>query len=143
MQLWLSISGLGGDHAQDYPGERLIVCKDPLLAAERAAAQDLWRRRSATWRPRGGHPAAEAACAGEPDRAPRGQVLGRCRVGQRFTIEITDRAFHYHRDAAAIAAEAALDGLYVIRAGVDAAQLSATETVRSPTAGRAERTFAA
>jgi hypothetical protein len=118
----------------DYPGERLIVCKNPLLAAERTRKrQDLL---AATERDL----AAIAAATQRPKRPVRGQaqiglrvgkVLGRYKVGKHFTIEITDRTFHYHRDAAAIAAEAALDGLYVIRTSVDAARLSATETVRS------------
>jgi hypothetical protein len=60
-----------------------------------------------------------------------GKVLGRYKVGKHFTIAITDRTFHYARDAAAITAEAALDGLYVIRTSVAAGRLSAPETVRS------------
>jgi hypothetical protein len=60
-----------------------------------------------------------------------GKVQGRYKVGKHFTIAITDRTLHYQRDEAAIAAEAALDGLYVIRTSVAASQLPATETVRS------------
>ena len=118
----------------DYPGERLIVCKNPLLAAERA------RKRQELLAATERDLAAIAAATQRPKRPLRGQaqiglrvgkVLGRYKVGKHFTIAITDRTFHYHRDAAAIAAEAALDGLYVIRTSVDAARLSAPETVRS------------
>ena len=118
----------------DYPGERLIVCKNPLLAADRArkrqellaaTERDLAVIATATQR------------AKRPLRGPApiglrvGKVLGRYKVGKHFTIEITARAFGYQRDEAAIAAEAALDGLYVIRTNVPAGRLLAPETVRS------------
>jgi hypothetical protein len=118
----------------DYPGERLIVCKNPLLAADRArkrqellaaTERDLAVIATATRR------------AKRPLRGPApiglrvGKVLGRYKVGKHFTIEITDRTFRYQRDEAAIAAETALDGLYVIRTNVPAGRLLAPETVRS------------
>src|SRR6202795_3922280 len=118
----------------DYPGERLIVCKNPLLAADRArkrqellaaTERDLALIALATQR------------AKRPLRGPAamglrvGKVLGRYKVGKHFTIEISARTFRYQRDEAAIAAEAALDGLYVIRTNVPARRLLAPETVRS------------
>ena len=118
----------------DYPGERLIVCKNPLLAADRArkrqellaaTERDLAVIATATQR------------AKRPLRGPAaiglrvGKVLGRYKVGKHFTITITDRTFRSQRDEAAIAAEAALDGLYVIRTNVPAAGLLAPETVRA------------
>ena len=117
-----------------YPGERLIVCKNPLLAEERARKRrDLL---DATDR-------ELAAIAAATQRARRplrgrapialrvGQVLGRRKVGKHFTLEITETRFRYARDAAAIAREATLDGLYVIRTKVDAARLPAPEVVRA------------
>ena len=118
----------------DYPGERLIVCKNPLLAADRARTRqellaaterDLAIIAMATQR------------AKRPLRGPApiglrvGKVLGRYKVGKHFTIEITDRTLRSQRDEAAIAAETALDGLYVIRTNVPAGRLLAPETVRS------------
>jgi hypothetical protein len=58
-----------------------------------------------------------------------GKVLGRFKVGKHFQLDIGETTFRYTRDAAAIAREAALDGLYVIRTNVDAVQLAAAETV--------------
>ena len=118
----------------DYPGERLIVCKNPLLAAERARKrQELL---AATERAL----AAIAAATQRPIRPLRGPaaiglrvgaVLGRHKVGKHFTIEIAEGGFRYARDAAAIAAEAALDGLYVIRTNVGPAQFPAAATVQA------------
>jgi hypothetical protein len=118
----------------DYPGERLIVCKNPLLAAARARKrQELLAATE--------HDLAAIATATQrakrPLRGPAaiglrvGKVLGRYKVGKHFTIAITDRTCTYQRDEAAIAAEAALDGLYVIRTNVPAAGLLAPETVRA------------
>jgi len=118
----------------DYPGERLIVCRNPLLAGERA------RKREALL-----HATEEALAPiatatrrtrqplrGEADIGKRvGAVLGRYKVGKHFRIEITPTSFSYTRDDARIAQEAALDGLYVIRTNVPAEQLSAPETVRA------------
>src|ERR1700675_2119761 len=118
----------------DYPGERLIVCKNPLLATDRARKREELRGGTerdlagiATAIQRGKRPLRGAAAIG----LRVGKVLGRYKVGKHFTIEITDRALGYQRDEAAIAAEAALDGLYVIRTNVPAARLLAPETVRS------------
>jgi hypothetical protein len=117
-----------------YPGERLIVCKNPLLAEDRAR-----KRRElldATERA-----LAPITAATQRERRPLrgrtrialrvGRVLGRRKVGKHFTLEITDTRFRYERDEASIAREAALDGLYVIRTKVDAARLPAAEVVRA------------
>src|SRR6516162_7437452 len=118
----------------DCPGERLIVCRNPLLAGERA------RKRGALL-----HATEEALAPiatatrrtrqplrGEAEIGKRvGAVLGRYKVGKHFRIEITPTSFSYTRDDARIAQEAALDGLYVIRTNVPAEQLSAPETVRA------------
>src|SRR3989337_2143948 len=60
-----------------------------------------------------------------------GKVLGRRKVGKHFTLEITDTRFRAARDEAAIAQEAALDGIYVIRTSVDADRPPTAEAVRS------------
>ncbi len=117
----------------DYPGERLIVCKNPLLAEERArkrrelleaTERDLATIAAATQR-------ARRPLRGQARIALRvGKVLGRRKVGKHFTLEITDAGFRAERDEAAIAREAALDGIYVIRTSVDAARLPTAEAVR-------------
>jgi len=118
----------------DYPGERLIVCKNPLLAEERArkrrelldaTARDLATITAATQR-------ARRPLRGQARIALRvGKVLGRRKVGKHFTLEITDTGFRAERDEAAIAREAALDGIYVIRTSMAADRLPTAEAVRS------------
>jgi len=60
-----------------------------------------------------------------------GRVLGRFNMGKHFRLTITETAFTYEREAAAIAAEAALDGIYIIRTSVPAARLSAPKAVEA------------
>src|SRR5205823_9072789 len=59
-----------------------------------------------------------------------GAVLGRRHMAKHFQISITDEAFSFARDPVSIAAEAALDGIYVIRTNLPAAQSDAAATVR-------------
>jgi len=117
-----------------YPGERLIVCRNPLLAAERArkreallqATEDALAPIAAATR------RAKRPLRGEAEIGKRvGAVLNHYKVGKHFRTDITATEFRYARDDARIAAEAALDGIYVIRTSVPAAHLSAPETVRA------------
>src|SRR3972149_1302977 len=110
----------------DYPGERLIVCMNPLLAEERA------RKRGELLEATARELATIAAATARAKRPLRGQarialrvgkVLGRRKVGKHFTLEITDTRFRAARDEAAIAREAALDGIYVLRTSVAADRL--------------------
>ena len=129
----------------DYPGERLIVCKNPLLATDRArkrqellAATERDLAGIATAIQRGKRPLRGAAAIG----LRVGKVLGRYKVGKHFTITITDTALIYQRDEAAITAEAALDGLYVIRTNVPVDEWPASDTVRAyKRLAEVERTF--
>jgi len=129
----------------DYPGERLIVCRNPALGAERARKRtellaatehELARIQARVRRPRqplrGAHKIGQAV----------GAVLGRRKVAKHFRITITDDDLSFTRDAASIAAEAALDGLYVLRTNVPAESLSAADTVRAyKSLARVERAF--
>jgi hypothetical protein len=118
----------------DYPGERLIVCKNPVLAEERtrkrgelleATERDLAKIAAATQR-------AKRPLRGQAHIALRvGKVLGRRKVGKHFTLEITDTSFGATRNELAIAQEAALDGIYVIRTSVAADRFPTAEAVRS------------
>jgi hypothetical protein len=102
--------------AGEFPGERLVVCRTPLVGAQRA------RKRS------------ELLAATETDlalikaRVDRGTLLGAAQIGlavgpalkryrmkKHFQIEITDTTFTYTRDTTGIAEEAALDGFYILR----------------------------
>jgi DDE family transposase len=117
----------------DFPGERLIVCRNPDLAAERtrkredllmATERDLARVQAAVARTR--HPlrgTAEIALA-------VGAVIDRHKMRKHFDLDIGDASFSFTRKAKAIAAEAATDGLYVIRTSLAQAALGDAETVR-------------
>lgn len=117
-----------------YPGERLIACRNPLLAAERArkredllraTEKELEKVAAATRRAR--RPLRGADAIG----IRVGRVLGRFKVGKHFRYEITDTGFAFERNTEAIAAEAALDGLYVIRTSVARDTLGAERTVEA------------
>src|SRR5213594_5111057 len=128
-----------------YPGERLVACKNPLLATERA------RKREDLLRATERELAKVAAATTRPKRRLRdpkkiafrvGQVLGRFKVGKHFRWEITDRGLHYERDQENIARESVLDGVYVIRTSVRADRLDAPRVVQSyKKLSRIERAF--
>ena len=116
----------------DYPGERLIACRNPALAAERArkrnellAATDAdlaaIAARVAAGRLRGAGKIGEAI----------GRVIAKRKVGKHFHREITDTTFTYHRDQAGIDAQASLDGIYVLRTSVPATELDPAAVVES------------
>jgi hypothetical protein len=117
-----------------YPGERLVACRNPLLAEQRArkrsellaaterALNDI---AAATQRPR-------KPLQGKDRIALRvGGVLDRYKMRKHFQLTIEDTNFSFTRDEESIAREAALDGIYVIRTSVSATALSADEAVRS------------
>ena len=118
----------------DFPGERLIACMNPLLAAERA------RKREDLLQATERQLEKVAAATRREKRALRGQdkiglrvgkVMGRFKMAKHFEIEITETAFTYARKTEAIAAEAALDGLYVLRTSLSKTVLGAEDTVRA------------
>jgi Transposase DDE domain len=118
----------------DYPGERLIVCRNPALGAERARKRhELLEANERELE----HIQARVRRARQPlrgaDKIGRavGAVLGRRKVAKHFQIAITDHDLCFTRDTAAIAAEAALDGVYVLRTNVPQETLSAADTVRA------------
>jgi hypothetical protein len=131
----------------DYPGERLIVCRNPDLAAERArkraallaaTEQDLAKIRAATLR-------ARRPLRGRDAIALKvGAVLGRRKMAKHFRLTIADEDLSFARDEAAIAREAALDGFYVLRTSVPAATLDAAATVLAyKSLAQVERAFRA
>jgi hypothetical protein len=115
-----------------FPGERPIACRNPLLAEERARKRgellaatepDLARIAAATQRSRR-PPRGEKAIASRV-----GRVINHFHMARHFELTITDTALTWTRKAQAIAAEAALDGLDVIRTSLSAGQLDAAATV--------------
>lgn len=129
----------------DYPGERLIVCRNPLLTAERrrkrdellaATERDLARIRQAVTRQR--KPLAGRTEIG----LAVGAVLDKHKMAKHYELTITDTSLAWRRKDAAIVAEARLDGIYVIRTSLPAAVLTAEQTVGAyKSLARVERAF--
>jgi len=131
----------------DFPGERLVACKNPFGEAERAR-----KRESLLKATEADLEKIAAACARA--RAPlRGtdkiavrvdRVLNRRKVARHFTIEITDDSIRYARNQDSIAAEAKLDGIYVLRTSVAPDDLDSDQVVSSYKAlAQVERAFRA
>ena len=129
----------------EFPGERLVVCRNPLLAAERtrkrlkllaATEAELDKVLAATLR-------EQRPLRGKDKIAVRAdRALRRYKVGKHFDTECTDDTFSWAHNEGRIADEAALDGIYVIRTNVAAPELPAAEAVRSyKSLGRVERAF--
>ena len=118
--------------SEHFPGERLVVCRNPALAEQRARKRDellaatevdLAKVAAATQRER-------APLRGEQAIALRvGRLIGRYRMAKHFELTITDSSLSWTRKVDAIAQETALDGIYVIRTSVSAQQLDAGATV--------------
>lgn len=129
----------------DDPGERLIVCRNPLLAAERgrkraellaATERDLTRIADQVRRRRPGRrSAAEIGLL-------VGAVLDKRKMAKHIAVDIADGRLTWRRREDAIAAEARLDGLYVIRTSVPAADLDTGQAVQAyKDLARVERAF--
>jgi hypothetical protein len=115
----------------DYPGERLVACRNPELARlrahKRAALLDATEGELDKVRAM----VARGRLAGAAKIGVRvGRVLNKYKVAKHFVLTIEDAALAWQRDTAAIETEAALDGLYVIRAAVAAEAMDAPQLVR-------------
>ena len=114
----------------DYPGERLVTCRNWRLAAQRAHT-----REALLAAPEALLESIRASVSAGRLRGaaglPVGEVLNRYKVRKHFLCQIRDSAFAYCRAQDKIASEAALDGLYVIRTSLAAEQLSAADRVLS------------
>ena len=131
----------------DFPGERLVACKNPFLEAERAR-----KRESLLTATEADLGKIAAACA-RARRPLRGQdkiavradrVLNRRKVAKHFTVEIGEDHVRYARNQDSIAAEAKLDGIYVLRTSVAATDLDSPQVVSSYKAlAQVERAFRA
>ena len=118
----------------DFPGERLVVCRNPDLAAERtrkredlltATEKDLTRIKAAVARKR--NPLRGTAAIA----LAVGAVVDTHKMRKHFDLDITDTAFSFARKTGEIAAEAATDGIYVVRTSLPAETLDDAATVRS------------
>jgi hypothetical protein len=127
----------------DYPGERLIACRNPLLAAERARKRDdLLAATEALLAKIKNQVSAGRIKDADKIGVRAGKVINRYKVAKHFILDISDGHFAWHRDQAAIDAEAALDGIYIIRTPVPAAELDAPAAVTAcKNLARVERDF--
>ena len=117
-----------------YPGERLMVCRNPLLAEERARKRDeLLQATEALLEPIVAATKREKwRLKGQDKIGVRvGKVVGKYKMAKHFELEIEEDSFGYRRTPESIAAEAALDGLYVVRTSLAETQLDAEGTVRA------------
>ena len=118
----------------DYPGERLVVCRNPILADERtrkreellqATERKLEKIRQATLRKRN-------KLSGKDKIGMRvGKDIGQYKMKKHFRITIADDSFNFERDTESISEEKALDGIYVIRTSVKAEILDDKQTVKA------------
>lgn len=120
--------------SEQYPEERLIVCKNPLLAEKRARTREALLQATegelnkivkatqrTKWRLKGSDKIGLRV----------GRVLGKFKMAKHFHITITDDSFKYERDTTRIAQEAALDGIYIIRTRLTAETMNTENTVRA------------
>lgn len=129
----------------DYPGERLVVCRNPLLAEERArkraALLAATEKNLARVQARVIRETKPLRGAGEIGKAV-GAVLGKHKMGKHFDTTISEDGFHFTRKTDTIAEEARLDGIYVLRTNLPADQADAATTVRHyKSLARVERAF--
>jgi transposase len=130
---------------EQFPGERLIVCRNPLLAAERvrkraellaATERDLERIAARVH-------ARRAPLRGAPEIGLAvGAVIGKHKMAKHFQLDIGEARLTWRRNTDSIAREAKLDGIYVVRTSVPAEAMSAAETVQAyKDLARVERAF--
>ena len=116
----------------DYPGERLVACRNPELARLRAHKREELLAATARNLAKIKARVDAAKLAGADAIGLRvGKVINQYKVAKHFELAIADTAFTFQRKHDSIAAEAALDGIYIIRTSVRAAHMDAPECVRS------------
>ena len=119
-------------HSEDFPGERLIVCRNPYLAQERrnkrrellsAAEGKLWAIQKAARR-------EKRALRGKVKIAERyGRIIGKYKMGKHFNVEIRDDDFLFSRNEESIEQEEACDGIYILRTNVESDRMQTPECV--------------
>jgi hypothetical protein len=116
--------------SEDFPGERLVACRNPFLAAERARKrEDLLAATERLLRPLTGRVAAGRLRGADAIGLAVGKVIGKHKMAKHFTLTITDDSLTVERNQDQIRAEAALDGIYVIRTPVPDGELDAAGVV--------------
>ncbi len=115
-----------------YPDERLIACRNPELAKLRSHKRQALLEATTLELDKIRDRIARGTLTGAATIGVKlGRVLDKYKVGKHFELTITDTAVKYHILEPQVAAEAALDGIYVIRTGLPKKQMSAPDAVRS------------
>src|SRR5689334_10724641 len=129
--------------SDDFPGERLVACRNPALAADRARKrEDLLAATEKLLAPIIARVAAGRLAGAAKIGVEVGKVISKYKTGKHFTVTITDHSLATERDQARIEAEAALDGFYVLRTPVPADELDAPAVVAAyKDLARVERDF--
>jgi hypothetical protein len=127
----------------DYPGERLVACRNTALATLRAhKREELLAATESSLDPIKARVVAGKLGGQDKIGVRVGKVINRYKVAKHFALTITDTAFSFARKPDSIASEAALDGLYIIRTSVPTTQMDAPECVRNYKAlANVERAF--
>jgi transposase len=127
----------------EYPGERLVACRNPQLAALRAHKREaLLRATEENLRKIQARVDAGKLAGADAIGLRVGRVINQYKVAKHFALEIGDRAFTFARQIDRIAAEAALDGVYIIRTSLPSTRMDAADCVRSYKAlANVERAF--
>lgn len=116
----------------DYPGERLIACRNPDLATERRSKRTELLRATEKELGKITGAATSGGLRGKDKIALRvGKVINRYKMAKCFILRVEDDHFSFTRDETAIESEAALDGIYVIRTSADEDQMTSTEAVEA------------
>jgi hypothetical protein len=132
----LDQTGLCEITSPEFPGERLVVCKNPAVAAERARKREellacteteLEKVKNMVHGPRGRLRGATAGVIGQ--RA--GRVINQKKMAKHFTLTISDGSFTYQRNQAQIDQEALLDGIYILRTDQPATRIGGPAVVRA------------
>ena len=115
----------------DFPGERLVACRNPELAKLRTHKRQALLEATVKELAKVRVMVARGTLKGRDAIGVRvGKVVNKYKVAKHVQLEIHDARFAFQIDAARVAAEAALDGIYVIRTSVPAARLGAADAVR-------------
>ena len=129
----------------DFPGERLMACYNPVLAEERSRKRHALlaaTEHGLTKLAREVARRTKKPLAGSAIGLKAGKILERHKVGKHYELTIGDGTFQWTRREEAIAAEAKLDGIYVIRTSEPAERFSAADTVRTyKSLSQVERAF--
>ncbi len=127
----------------DYPGERLVACRNPALATERARKRLALLESTEVELTKISAAVDAGRLAGAGKIGIRvGKVIGRYKMAKHYILDITETTFAFTRDQDQITTEAAMDGLYVIRTTVPAEQMDSAKVVATyKSLARVERDF--